>query len=165
MNFIDIILLNLDEAANVYAQEKTVWTVNVRNFICRLQNLILNCVRDSIEELSDAEKQIYSVFKRVTAKEQEWLFKNEGGFKGVEISERLKKMSYNIRQNAKQLGLSVDSQTAAPPPSAPPVQKTTVQSFVNVKPPNLTDKNKKIYETIKTIETMLNDLKTLILEG
>lgn len=163
MNFIDIILLNLDEAANVYAQDKTVWTVNVRNFICRLQNLILNCVRDNIEELSDAEKQIYSVFKRVTAKEQEWLFKNEGGFNGVEISERLKKMSYNIRQNAKQLGLSVDSQTA-PPPTAPPVQRTA-QSFANVKPPKMTDKNKKIYESIKTIETMLNDLKTLILEG
>ncbi len=154
MNFIDIILLNLDEAANVYAQEKTVWTVNVRNFICRLQNLILNCVRDSIEELSDAEKQIYSVFKRVTAKEQEWLFKNEGGFKGVEISERLKKMAYVIRQNAKQLGLSVDSQTA-PQPTAPPAQRTAQKSAAPGK--------EAVVEKIKEIEILLNELKAIIL--
>lgn len=159
MNLTDIILQNLDCAAVEYAQEDTVWTVNVRNFICRLQNFILDCVRDSIEEFSDAEKQIYSVFKRITAKEQEEFFKNEGAFKGLQISEKFKKMAYIIRQNAKQLGLSVDSQTASQP-TAP-----TSQSFANVKPPNLTDKNKKIYETIKTIETMLNDLKTLIFEG
>lgn len=158
MNLTDIILQNLDCAAVEYAQEEAVWTVNVRNFICRLQNFILDCVRDSIEEFSDAEKQIYSVFKRVTAKEQEELFKHEGAFKGLQISEKFKKMAYVIRQNAKQLGLSVDSQTASPP-TAPSVKTQT-----NVKPPNLTDKNKKIYETIKTIETMLNDLKTLILE-
>lgn len=163
MNLIDIILKNLDVAAVEYAQEEAVWTVNVRNFICRLQNLILDCVRDNIEDFSDAEKQIYSVFKRITANEQEELFKHEGAFKGLQISEKFKKMAYVIRQNAKQLGLSVDSQTAPPPP-APPAQ-TKAQSFANVKPPNLTDKNKKIYETIKAIETMLNDLKTLILKG
>lgn len=154
MNLIDIILKNLDVAAVEYAQEEAVWTVNVRNFICRLQNLILDCVRDSIEEFSDAEKQIYSVFKRITAKEQEELFKNEGAFKGVQISEKFKKMAYIIRQNAKQLGLSVDSQTA-PPPTAPPVRRTAQKSAAPGK--------EAVVEKIKEIEILLNELKAIIL--
>lgn len=154
MNLIDIILKNLDVAAVEYAQEEAVWTVNVRNFICRLQNLILDCVRDSIEEFSDAEKQIYSVFKRITAKEQEELFKNEGAFKGVQISEKFKKMAYIIRQNAKQLGLSVDSQTASPPP-APPAQTKAQKSAAPGK--------EAVVEKIKEIEILLNELKAIIL--
>ena len=154
MNLIDIILKNLDVAAVEYAQEEAVWTVNVRNFICRLQNLILDCVRDSIEEFSDAEKQIYSVFKRITAKEQEELFKNEGAFKGVQISEKFKKMAYIIRQNAKQLGLSVDSQIASPPP-APPAQTKAQKSAAPGK--------EAVVEKIKEIEILLNELKAIIL--
>lgn len=154
MNLTDIILQNLDCAAVEYAQEEAVWTVNVRNFICRLQNFILDCVRDSIEEFSDAEKQIYSVFKRITAKEQEELFKNEGAFKGIQISEKFKKMAYIIRQNAKQLGLSVDSQTASPP-TAPPVRRTAQKSAAPSK--------EAVVEKIKEIEILLNELKAIIL--
>ena len=154
MNLTDIILQNLDCAAVEYAQEEAVWTVNVRNFICRLQNFILDCVRDSIEEFSDAEKQIYSVFKRVTAKEQEELFKHEGAFKGIQISEKFKKMAYIIRQNAKQLGLSVDSQTASPP-TAPSGQRTAQKSAAPGK--------EAVVEKIKEIEILLNELKAIIL--
>lgn len=154
MNLTDIILQNLDCAAVEYAQEEAVWTVNVRNFICRLQNFILDCVRDSIEEFSDAEKQIYSVFKRVTAKEQEELFKHEGAFKGLQISEKFKKMAYVIRQNAKQLGLSIDSQTASPPPP-PPARRQAQKSAAPGK--------EAVVEKIKEIEILLNELKAIIL--
>lgn len=149
-------------------------SVNFSNYLCRLEYFIFkNVFKDFISSFSDNEKEFAKIFRGMLTKAKEYFHKKNGFVKSDDIIKYFEKFLWSIQQHAKRLGLFVpDTETAAPAadvaqPTAPPppIQKTTVQSFANVKPPNLTDKNKKIYETIKTIETMLNDLKTLILEG
>ena len=162
MNFVEIILMNLDTAAVEYPEQEIVWSVNVRNFISRLQNMILQYVKDIVQTFSDEEKQIYTIFKQQTNQECRTLLNGNNTYKGVEIAERFKRIAWVIRQNAKQLGVAVAPQpkpTVKKAESAPVV----VDGAATGECKKLSERDKKILESIKTIETMLNDLKSLIL--
>ena len=93
MNFVEIILMNLDTAAVEYPEQEIVWSVNVRNFISRLQNMILQYVKDIVQTFSDEEKQIYIIFKQQTNQECRTLLNGKNTYKGVEIAERFKRIA------------------------------------------------------------------------
>lgn len=170
MNFVEIILMNLDTAAAEYPEQEIVWSVNVRNFISRLQNMILQYVKDIVQTFSDEEKQIYTIFKQQTNQECRTLLNGKNTYKGIEIAERFKRIAWVIRQNAKQLGVAVAK--SAPPPAPVPQSKTAVKKAESApvavdgaatgESKKLSEKEKKILESISVIESMLNDLKNLV---
>lgn len=132
------------------------------NYLCRLDNFIFfDVLKNQLQNFSPEEKEFQKFFRKLMS-EANMTIRKIPYVKNSEIIEYFSNVLEKLEKYGRQLGIATETETETAPP--PPVQKTTVQSFVNVKPPNLTDKNKKIYETIKTIETMLNDLKTLILE-
>ena len=155
MNVIEIILANLNVAVEEYSQANIlIWSVNVCKFIVRLDNHITYFVKNSISTFSDEEKVIYDTFKDRLKRESEFYKKNERGYSGAEISDRFKKIAYIIRQTAKGAGMSI-------PESAPAV----VDGATSGESKSLSERDKKILESIKTIETMLNDLKNLVKKG
>lgn len=138
------------------------------NYLCRLDNFIFfDVLKNQLQNFSPEEKEFQYFFRKLIL-EANSAIRKIPCVKNSEIIEYFSNMLEKLEKYGRQLGIATEpeseseteteteTETAPPPP---------VQSFANVKPPNLTDKNKKIYETIKTIETMLNDLKTLILEG
>lgn len=139
------------------------------NYLCRLDNFIFfDVLKNQLQNFSPEEKDFQKFFRKLMS-EANMTIRKIPYVKNSEIIEYFSNVLEKLEKYGRQLGIATETENeteneteTAPPP---PVQKATVQSFANVKPPNLTDKNKKIYETIKTIETMLNDLKTLILEG
>lgn len=138
------------------------------NYLCRLENFIFfDVLKNQLQNFSPEEKRFQYFFRKLILEANHDIRKAQY-VKKSEIIEYFSDVLEKLEKYGRQLGIATETESeteteTAPPP---PVQtKTTVQSFANVKPLNLTDKNKKIYETIKTIETMLNDLKTLILEG
>ncbi len=137
------------------------------NYLCKIDNFIFfDLLKNEIQNFSPEEKEFQKFFRKLMSGANMDIRKTQY-VKTSEIIEYFSNVLQKLESYGRQLGIATETETeteteTAPPP---PVQtQTTVQSFVNVKPPNLTDKTKKIYETIKTIETMLNDLKTLILE-
>ena len=150
MNFVEIILMNLDTAAAEYPEQEIVWSVNVRNFISRLQNMILQYVKDIVQTFSDEEKQIYTIFKQQTNQECRTLLNGKNTYKGVEIAERFKRIAWVIRQNAKQLGVAVAE--SAPPPASKPKQKEI---------PTPANKNA-VLEYTQEIEAILDKIKNTL---
>ena len=85
-------------------------------------------------------------------------------FKGVDIAERLKKVVWSLSEHAKRLGIY-----EPPAPVPQPKQATkkaesapAVADVAATSNKKLSEKDKKILESIKTIEAMLTDLKSLI---
>lgn len=137
------------------------------NYLCKIDNFIFfDLLKNEIQNFSPEEKEFQKFFRKLMS-EANMTIRKIPYVKNSEIIEYFSNVLEKLEKYGRQLGIATETETEneteTPPP--PPVQKTTVQSFANVKPPKLADKNKKVYETIKTIETMLNDLKTLILEG
>ena len=161
MNFVEIILMNLDTAAVEYPEQEIVWSVNVRNFISRLQNMILQYVKDIVQTFSDEEKQIYIIFKQQTNQECRTLLNGKNTYKGVEIAERFKRIAWVIRQNAKQLGVAVSPQ---PKPATKKAESAPVaiDGAASGEIKKLSERDKKILESISILESMLNDLKNLV---
>ncbi len=134
------------------------------NYLCKIDNFIFfDLLKNEIQNFSPEEKEFQKFFRKLMS-EANMTIRKIPYVKNSEIIEYFSNMLEKFKKYGRQLGIATETETeteTAPPPPA----QTTVQSFVNVKPPNLTDKNKKIYETVKTIEIILDDLKTLILEG
>lgn len=139
------------------------------NYLCKIDNFIFfDLLKNEIQNFSPEEKEFQKFFRKLMS-EANMDIRKTTYVKTSEIIEYFSNTLEKLEKYGQQLGIATETETeteneteTAPPP--PANVQTTVQSFANVKPSNLTDKNKKIYETIKTIETMLNDLK-LILEG
>ena len=133
------------------------------NYLCKIDNFIFfDLLKNEIINFSPEEKEFQKFFRKLMS-EANMTIRKIPYVKNSEIIEYFSNVLEKLEKYGRQLGIATEteSETETETETAPP---PPVQSFANVKPPNLTDKNKKIYETIKTIETMLNDLKTLILE-
>ena len=136
------------------------------NYLCRLDNFIFfDVLKNQLQNFSPEEKEFQKYFRKLMS-EANMTIRKIPYVKNSEIIEYFSNVLEKLERYGQQLGIATETESETETETAPPPPvQTTVQSFANVKPPKLTDKNKKIYETIKTIETMLNDLKTLILEG
>jgi hypothetical protein len=131
------------------------------NYLCKIDNFIFfDLLKNEIQNFSPEENEFKKFFRKLMSGANMDIRKTPY-IKNSEIIEYFSNVLEKLEKYGRQLGIATETETETETETAPP---PPVQSFANVKPPNLTDKNKKIYETIKTIETMLNDLKTLILE-
>lgn len=135
------------------------------NYLCRLDNFIFfDVLKNQLQNFSPEEKEFQKFFRKLMS-EANMTIRKIPYVKNSEIIEYFSNVLEKLEKYGRQLGIATETESETETETAPPpLAQTKAQSFANVKPPNLTDKNKKIYETIKTIETMLNDLKTLILE-
>lgn len=134
----------------------------VTNELGRILNGFRAFVKENENIIEAAEMEFYRLFKdKISFELKFYQGRYNTMFKGVDVSERLKNVVWSLSEHGKRLGI-YEPPAPVPQPntaeSAPAVAADVAQNS-NKK---LSERDKKILESIKTIETMLNDLKTLL---
>lgn len=138
----------------------------VTNELGRILNGFRAFVKENENTIEDAEMEFYRLFKDKIGFELKFYQSRYNlMFKGVDVAERLKKVVWSLSEHGKRLGIYE-------PPAPVPQTKTAVKKAESApvavdgaatgESKKLSERDKKILESIKTIETMLNDLKSLI---
>lgn len=164
MVLFQVIKANIDYLNNHYSNNDYIWSNDYRRSLNHLKNFIVGYYGDDIANFSEAEKELFDIFKEMLNKKCEKLLSKNCGLTGLTVVEDLTKMLQSIELHAKRLGIyeppaPVPKQATKKAESAPVV----VDGAASGEKKQLSERDKKILESIKTIETMLNDLKSLIL--
>ena len=138
----------------------------VTNEFGRILNGFRAFVKENENTIEAAEMEFYRLFKdKIGFELKFYQGRYNTMFKGVDIAERLKKVVWSLSEHAKRLGIY---EPPAPVPKPKPATKkaesapAVVDGAVNGESKKLSERDKKILESIKTIEAMLTDLKSLI---
>lgn len=133
----------------------------VTNELGRILNGFRAFVKENENIIEDAEMEFYRLFKdKIGFELKFYQGRYNAMFKGVDVAERLKKVVWSLSEHGKRLGIYEQLAQIQKPKSA---QKAPALADVaqnsNKK---LSEKEKKILESISIIESMLNDLKSLV---
>lgn len=147
-------------------QKRELYAYEITNELGRLLSGFRNFVKDNENDFEEAEIEFYTLFKdKINFEIKFYQGRYNAMFKGADIAERLKKVAWSLSEHAKRLGIY---EPPAPVPKPKPAAKKAESAPVAVdgaatgESKKLSEKEKKILESIKTIETMLNDLINLI---
>ena len=138
----------------------------VTNEFGRILNGFRTFVKENENIIEDAEMEFYRLFKeKISFELKFYQGRYNSMFKGVDVAERLKKVVWSLSEHAKRLGIY---EPPAPVPKPKPAAKKAESAPVAVdgadsgESKKLSEKEKKILESISIIESMLNDLKHLV---
>lgn len=138
----------------------------VTNELGRILNGFRAFVKENENTIEDAEIEFYRLFKEKIGFELKFYQgRYNAMFKGVDVAERLKKVVWSLSEHAKRLGIY------EPPAPIPKPKKAVkkaesapvvVDGAASGESKKLSERDKKILESISVIESMLNDLKNLV---
>lgn len=134
----------------------------VTNELGRILNGFRAFVKENENTIEDAEMEFYRLFKdKIGFELKFYQGRYNAMFKGVDVAERLKKVVWSLSEHGKRLGI-YEPLAPVPQPKKAESAPVAVDGAATGEKKQLSEKEKKILESIKTIETMLNDLKTLV---
>lgn len=134
----------------------------VTNELGRILNGFRAFVQDNKNDIEEPELEFYRLFKeKISFELKFYQGRYNAMFKGVDVAERLKKVVWSLSEHAKRLGI-YEPPAPVPQPKKAESAPVAVDGAATGESKKLSEKEKKILESIKTIETMLNDLKCLI---
>lgn len=147
-------------------QKRELYAYEITNELGRMLSGFRNFVKDNENDFEEAEIEFYTLFKdKINFEIKFYQGRYNSMFKGADIAERLKKVVWSLSEHGKRLGIY------EPPASVPqpkPAAKKAESALVAVdgaapgEKKQLSERDKKILESISVIESMLNDLKNLV---
>lgn len=141
-------------------QKRELYSYEITNELGRLLSGFRNFVKDN--DFEEAEIEFYTLFKdKINYEIKFYQGRYNSMFKGADIAERLKKVVWSLTEHGKRLGIY------EPPAPVPKLKKAesapvVVDGAATGEKKQLSEKEKKILESISIIESMLNDLKNLV---
>lgn len=134
----------------------------ITNELGRILNGFRAFVKENENTIEDAEMEFYRLFKdKIGFELKFYQGRYNAMFKGVDVAERLKKVVWSLSEHGKRLGI-YEPPAPVPQPKKAESAPIVVDGAATSESNKLSERDKKILESIKTIETMLNDLKSLI---
>lgn len=143
-------------------QKRELYVYEITNELGRLLSGFRNFVKDNENDFEGAEIEFYTLFKdKIKSEIKFYQGRYNAMFKGVDVAERLKKVVWSLTEHAKRLGI-YEPPAPVPQPkkakSAPVAAPSTATGEIK----KLSERDKKILESISILESMLNDLKNLV---
>lgn len=141
-------------------QKRELYSYEITNELGRLLSGFRNFVKDN--DFEEAEIEFYTLFKdKINYEIKFYQGRYNSMFKGADIAERLKKVVWSLTEHGKRLGIY------EPPASIPKLKKAesapvAVDGAASGESKKLSERDKKILESISILESMLNDLKNLV---
>ena len=143
-------------------QNRELYSYEITNELGRLLSGFRNFVKDNENDFEGSEIDFYTLFKdKINFEIKFYQSRYNLMFKGVDVSERLKKVVWSLSEHGKRLGI-YEPPAPVPQPKKAESAPVAVDGAASGESKKLSERDKKILESIKTIEKMLNDLKYLI---
>ena len=138
----------------------------VTNELGRILNGFRAFVKENETTIEDAEMEFYRLFKdKIGFELKFYQGRYNAMFKGVDVAERLKKVVWSLSEHGKRLGI-YEPPAPVPKPKLAVKKAESAPVAVEGAAPGeikkLSERDKKILESISVIECMLNDLKNLV---
>lgn len=137
----------------------------VTNELGRILNGFRAFVKENENTIEDAEMEFYRLFKdKIGFELKFYQGRYNAMFKGVDVAERLKKVVWSLSEHGKRLGIYEPPAPVPQPKTAKKAESAPVAapSTATGEKKQLSERDKKILESISIIESMLNDLKSLV---
>ena len=142
--------------------KRELYSYEITNELGRLLSGFRNFVKDNENDFNSAEIEFYTLFKdKINFEIKFYQGRYNAMFKGADIAERLKKVVWSLSEHGKRLGI-YEPPAPVPRPKKAVAAPVAVDGAATGEKKQLSERDKKILESISILESMLNDLKNLV---